>query len=63
MRSQQISYEIFRIPKLLEDDLLSFEYFSKTDNRLLIVNFSIDDIAKILQNLEPNKAHGHEKIT
>ena len=34
-----------------------------TDNRLLTVNFSIDDIAKILQNLEPNKAHGHDKIS
>ena len=30
----------------------------KTDYRLLTVNFSIDDIAKILQNLDPNKAHG-----
>ena len=35
----------------------------KTDSRLLTVNFSIDDIAKLLQNLEPNKAHGHNKIS
>ena len=35
----------------------------KTDNPLLTESFSIDDIAKILQNLDPNKAHGHEKIT
>ena len=35
----------------------------KTDYRLLTVNFSIDDIAKILQNLDPNKAHGHDKIS
>ena len=34
-----------------------------TDNCLLTVNFSIDDITKILQNLDPNKAHGHEKIS
>ena len=34
----------------------------KTDYRLLTVNFSIDDIAKMLQNLDPNKAHGHDKI-
>ena len=33
----------------------------KTDNRLLTANFSFDDIAKILQNLDPNKAHGHDK--
>ena len=32
----------------------------KTENRLSTVNFSIDDIAKILQNLDPNKAHSHE---
>ena len=35
----------------------------KTDNYLSTVNFSIDDIAKILQNLDPNKAHDHDKIS
>ena len=35
----------------------------KTDNRLLTVNFSIGDIAKTLQNLDPNKVHGHDKIS
>ena len=35
----------------------------KADNRLSTVNFSIDDIAKILQNLDPNKAHGLDKIS
>ena len=35
----------------------------KTDNRLSAVNISIDDIAKILPNLGPNKAHGHDKIS
>ena len=35
----------------------------KTENRLLTVNLSIDDIAKILQNLDPNKGHGHDKIS
>ena len=34
----------------------------KTENRFLTVNFSTDDIAKILQNLDPNKAHGDDKI-
>ena len=33
------------------------------DNRLSTVNFSIDDIAKIIQNLGPNKAHGHDNIS
>ena len=35
----------------------------KTDNGLSTGNFSIDDIAKILQNLDPSKAHGHDKIS
>ena len=35
----------------------------KTDSRLLTVNLSIYDAAKILQNLKPNKAHGHDKIS
>ena len=34
-----------------------------TDNRLSSVNFSQDDIAKIIQNLDPNKAHGHDNIS
>ena len=33
----------------------------KTDSRLLTVNFSMDDIAKIQQNLDCSKAHGHVK--
>ena len=35
----------------------------KTDNHLLTVNFSIDDITKILQNLDPTKAHDHDKVS
>ena len=35
----------------------------KIDNRLSAVNFSIDVIAKILQNLDLNKAHCHDKIS
>ena len=34
-----------------------------TDNRLSSVRFSQDDIAKIIQNLDPNKAHGHDNIS
>ena len=45
------------------DSKLPYHLNYKTDNRLLTVNFSIDDIVKILQNLGPNKAHGHDKIS
>ena len=31
-------------------------------NRLSSVNFSQDDFSKTIQNLVPNKAHGHDKI-
>ena len=30
------------------------------DNRLSSVSFSHDKIAKVIQNLDPNKAHGHD---
>ena len=34
-----------------------------TDNRLSCVSFSQDGIAKIIQNLDPNKDHGHDNIS
>ena len=33
------------------------------DNRLSFVSFSQDDIAKIIQNLDPNKGHDHDNIS
>ena len=34
-----------------------------THNRLSSVRFCQDDITKIIQKLDPNKAHGHYKIS
>ena len=34
-----------------------------TDNRLSSVSFSQDDIAKIIQNLDPNNAQGNDNIS
>ena len=34
-----------------------------SDNRLSSVSFSQDDITKIIQNLDLNKAHGHDNIS
>ena len=34
-----------------------------TGNRLYSVNFSQDEIAKIIQNLDSNKVHGHDNIS
>ena len=43
-----------KLPKKLE-------YF--TQSRLSSITFSTDDIAKIIQNLDPEKAHGHDQIS
>ena len=45
------------------DSKLPSHLHYKTDNRFLTVNFSMHDIAKILQNFDPVKAHGHDKIS
>ena len=42
--------------------LPSYLYYL-TDNRLSSVSFSQDEIAKITQNVDPNKAHGHDNIS
>ena len=34
-----------------------------TDNHLSSVSFSQDNIAKIIQNIDPNKAHGHNNVS
>ena len=34
-----------------------------TDNRLSSASFSQDNIAKIIQKFDPNKAHGHDNIS
>ena len=34
-----------------------------TQSRLSSINFSKDDIAKMIQNLDPNKTHGHDQIS
>ena len=33
-----------------------------TNKSLDTVNFSTDDISKIINNLDPNKAHGHDML-
>ena len=45
------------------DSKLSSHVSYKTENCLLTVNFSIDGIAKMLENLDPNKSHSHGKIS
>ena len=35
----------------------------KTDTRIKDIVFSSDDLHKIIKNLNPNKAHGHDQIS
>ena len=38
-------------------------FINKTGLRLPNITFSLDDICKIIKNLNPNKAHGHDGIS
>ena len=42
---------------------LPFELFLNTDKFLSNITFSSDDILKIIQNLDSEKAHGHDRIS
>ena len=42
---------------------LPTDSFKRTNNLLSIISFTKDDIAKIIKNLNPNKAHGFDMIS
>ena len=42
---------------------LLFEIIKKTDNLIYSVGFSPEDIPQIINNLNSNKAHGHNEIS
>ena len=42
---------------------LSLNFHYTTDKRLDTLNFCSNDIENIMQNLDPNKTHGHYKIS
>ena len=48
---------------LLNSSKLPTNLAPRTDQSLTSINFSQDDILKIIQNLNPNKAHGPDKIS
>ena len=37
--------------------------FKRAENLISSIDFGSDDIAKIIHNLDPNKAHGHDMIS
>ena len=48
---------------LLNSSKLPTNLAPRTDQSLTSINFSQDDILKIIQNLNPNKAHDPDKIS
>ena len=48
---------------LLNGTILPSELPLRTDNNLSSCYFTKVDILRIINNLDPNKAHGHDKIT
>ena len=42
---------------------LPSNFLKKTDKSTSAVTFSCDDIALLIKNLDPNKAHGHDMIS
>ena len=43
--------------------ILPIDSFKRTNNLLSTISFTKDDIAKIIKNLNPNKAHGFDMIS
>ena len=42
---------------------LSSNFLKKTDKSISAITFTCDDIATLVKNLYPNKAHGHDMIS
>ena len=45
-----------------KSSVLPSALFKQTENIISSINFGLHDIAKIIQMLDPNKAHGHDMI-
>ena len=43
--------------------VLSSLLLKQTENTISSIDFGLDDIAKIIHNLDPNKVHGHDMIS
>ena len=48
---------------LTNSSVLPSVLFKRTENVISSIDFGSDDIAKIIQKLDPNKAHGHDMIS
>ena len=48
---------------IINSNVLPSVPFKRAENVISSINFDSDDIAKIIQKLDPNKAHGHDMIS
>ena len=55
--------ELFNSSFTKQCSLINLKLHYTTKKRLNTLNFSYNDIEKIIQNLDSNKAHGHNKIS
>ena len=48
---------------ITNSSVLPFVLFKRTENVISSIDFGLDDVAKVIQNLDLNKAHGHDMIS
>ena len=47
----------------VENSQLSTRFTTYTDSVLTSIDFSVEQVSNIIKKLDPNKAHGHDKIS
>ena len=50
-------------PMINNSSELPFNICKKAEKSILTIIFTSDDIETLIQNLDPNKAHGHNMLT
>ena len=53
----------YSAPSLLSNALWWIAFLNRTEKIISLILFSSNDIAKIIRDLDPNKAHGHDMIS
>ena len=57
------SYFAEQCTPLVENSQLSTRFTTYTDSVLTSIDFSVEQVSNIIKKLDPNKAHGHDKIS
>ena len=48
---------------LVNNSQLPTRFTTHTDSILMSIDFSVEQVSNIIKKLDPNKAHGHDKIS